>query len=239
MKISVKNMVLAPGALFVTVMLAAPTQANTDFYTLSIAENPNKLSESQGFAVRGGSGAESHGFNMLAQNNDIGPDGLKRRGDGTIDDDQPGVVRQNDDIGPDGLKRRGDGTIDDDQPGVGFGREHNRLIHSKERNREVLDDGTAVRTRTDTWVTPDGVLVRERSETRTVLPDGTKARERIDRRFDADGNIIRERIDVRDTDHGGRRDRVDSFDRPERMDRSGRPDRPERPDRPDDHSGRH
>jgi hypothetical protein len=158
------------------------------------------------------------------------------------------ILAQSNDIGPDGLKRRGDGSIDDDQPGTGFGREHKQLIHSKERNREILDDGTAVRTRTDTWVTPDGAVVRERFETRSVLPDGTKARERVERRFDAEGNVIRERIDVRDVGHSGSRDGVASFDRPERLDRSGKPDRPDRvdrsdsfdrPDRLDDHSGRH
>ena len=54
---------------------------------------------------------------IVSSDDDIGPDGLKRRGDGSIDDDQPGSVSSSDDIGPDGLKRRGDGSIDDDQPG--------------------------------------------------------------------------------------------------------------------------
>ena len=49
----------------------------------------------------------------------IGADGLKRRGDGTIDDSQRGDRgRGTDDVGPDGLKRRGDGSIDDSQPGA-------------------------------------------------------------------------------------------------------------------------
>ena len=34
---------------------------------------------------------------------DIGADGLKRRGDGSIDDSQPGVPDSDDDIGADGL----------------------------------------------------------------------------------------------------------------------------------------
>jgi hypothetical protein len=54
---------------------------------------------------------------VLSISNDIGSDGLKRRGDGSIDDNQPGQASHNDDIGSDGLKRRGDGSIDDSQPG--------------------------------------------------------------------------------------------------------------------------
>jgi len=46
-----------------------------------------------------------------ASSDDIGADGLKRRGDGSIDDSQPGVADSDDDIGPDGLKRRGDGSM--------------------------------------------------------------------------------------------------------------------------------
>lgn len=72
---------------------------------------------------------------VLAQiSDDFGTDGLKRRGDGSIDDDQSGARRDDrgsrgkrgrddsrarrdgEDVGSDGLKRRGDGSIDDDQP---------------------------------------------------------------------------------------------------------------------------
>lgn len=237
------------GAMSVLVIPPATASASTERdQVVSVRPSLANFNNFEKLAVQNAPIRRTERSLILAQSNDIGPDGLKRRGDGSIDDDQPGMVLQNDDIGPDGLKRRGDGSIDDDQPGTGFGREHKQLIHSKERNREILDDGTAVRTRTDTWVTPDGAVVRERFETRSVLPDGTKARERVERRFDAEGNVIRERIDVRDVGHSGSRDGVASFDRPERLDRSGKPDRPDRvdrsdsfdrPDRLDDHSGRH
>ena len=61
--------------------------------------------------VAGAAGAQSR--------DDFGADGLKRRGDGTIDDSQAGRRggRVSDDLGADGLKRRGDGSIDDSQPG--------------------------------------------------------------------------------------------------------------------------
>jgi hypothetical protein len=52
---------------------------------------------------------------------DFGPNGLKLRGDGTVDDTQPraraavSAPRGVNDIGPNGLKLRGDGTVDDNQ----------------------------------------------------------------------------------------------------------------------------
>ncbi len=68
---------------------------------------------------------------------DIGEDGLKRRGDGSIDDN--GI---DDDIGEDGLKHRGDGSIDDDQGGdddsdsSGRGSNHERGRDRDEDDRE-------------------------------------------------------------------------------------------------------
>lgn len=50
----------------------------------------------------------------LASLDDVGPDGLKRRGDGSLDDSRPGVADLDGDIGEDDLKRRLDGSIDDD-----------------------------------------------------------------------------------------------------------------------------
>jgi hypothetical protein len=54
---------------------------------------------------------------LIEISDDLNADGVKLRGDGSIDDDQPGADDDNsdDDIGEDGLKRRGDGSIDDDQ----------------------------------------------------------------------------------------------------------------------------
>ncbi len=72
---------------------------------------------------------------MAQRTDDIGADGLKRRGDGSIDDSQPGVGdrRISDDIGADGLKRRGDGSIDDSQPGADRVRDRDR---SRDRDRD-------------------------------------------------------------------------------------------------------
>ena len=60
--------------------------------------------------LRRGSGLHSDDFNEQ---------GLKLRGDGSIDDSQPGISRsRSDDFNAQGLKLRGDGSIDDSQPGT-------------------------------------------------------------------------------------------------------------------------
>lgn len=46
---------------------------------------------------------------------DVGADGVKRRGDGSVDDDRA-VSAGNDDRDANGVKRRGDGTVDDNSP---------------------------------------------------------------------------------------------------------------------------
>lgn len=46
--------------------------------------------------------------------------GLKLRGNGTVDDSQPGVATSSDDI-VGGIKFRGDGSVDDSQPGQAGG----------------------------------------------------------------------------------------------------------------------
>lgn len=74
----------------------------------------------------------------ISVSDDLNEDGLKLRGDGSIDDDQDGVDDANDDIGDDGLKRRGDGSIDDDQTGDDDrGVEHAR---GRDRDREDRED---------------------------------------------------------------------------------------------------
>ena len=68
---------------------------------------------------------------------DVGPDGLKRRGDGSVDDSRPDQAGDiDDDIGPDGLKRRGDGSIDNSQPDGLSGRERSKDFSKPEDSRD-------------------------------------------------------------------------------------------------------
>lgn len=91
-----------------------------------------------------GASAQSSGTTIPSPtSDDIGADGLKRRGDGTIDDSQPDDSRTDDDIGEDGLKRRGDGSIDASQPSEadhrGRGRGSDREMEGssgRDENRE-------------------------------------------------------------------------------------------------------
>ncbi len=72
---------------------------------------------------------------------DIGPDGLKRRGDGSIDDSQAGLMPGdwsfNEDSGLDGLERRGDGSIDDDN--YRSHDHHQDRLHRSGRDRDRDD----------------------------------------------------------------------------------------------------
>lgn len=73
---------------------------------------------------------------------DLNADGVKLRGDGSVDDDQPnadGTV-SDDDIGDDGLKHRGDGSIDDDQ---NAGDDHSNgedHVRGRDRQRDDRED---------------------------------------------------------------------------------------------------
>ena len=76
----------------------------------------------------------------ISLSDDLNADGVKLRGDGSIDDDQPNADGSisDDDIGEDGLKHRGDGSIDDDQTGEDHqGRDHAR---GRDRDRADRDD---------------------------------------------------------------------------------------------------
>jgi len=59
-------------------------------------------------------GPEAHGRggDRVRVGEDVGNDGVKRRGDGTIDDDAGDRGRKTE-TGSSGVKRRGDGSIDD------------------------------------------------------------------------------------------------------------------------------
>ncbi|MEQ1783134.1 MAG: hypothetical protein ABMA14_17390 [Hyphomonadaceae bacterium] len=72
----------------------------------------------------------------ISISDDLNADGVKLRGDGSIDDDQPnaGGAASDDDIGDDGLKHHGDGSVDDDQTG---GEDH---VRGRDRERDDRDD---------------------------------------------------------------------------------------------------
>jgi hypothetical protein len=165
---------------------------------------------------------------MAQVSNDV-VNGVKLRGDGTVDDTQPravGAPRRAglDDLGPKGLKLRGDGTVDDTQPGVA--RRPNDDIGAdglKRRGDGSIDDNQPGLGRGP---------VEDRSRRERFVQDG----KRIERGFDADGNLIRERI--RDdhsgrgsgdrNDGSGRGERSGHGDHDDRSDHMARNNRPER-----------
>jgi hypothetical protein len=155
---------------------------------------------------------------MAQVSNDV-VNGVKLRGDGSVDDTQPGAVGAPrraglDDIGADGLKRRGDGSIDDNQPGLGRG-----PMEDRSRRERFIEDGKRIERRYDA----DGTLIRERSR-----PDRGPG-ERIERRFNGDGELIRERIQSGNSGRGS--DRSDSLVHGDRLDRVERSERAERSER--------
>lgn len=153
---------------------------------------------------------------------DIGADGLKQRGDGSIDDSQPGVRggevemhRERTRVeGEDGSETRTDSFVFVN-PGTG-------VTTERTRTRERLADGSETRTTTDRRIAEDGTVLRERSDTRTRAGHDDIEHEDHDRHERA------ERAERSD-----RSDRAERAERPERADRPERPERPERVDRPE------
>lgn len=77
---------------------------------------------------------------LISVSDDINSEGVKLRGDGSVDDDQTNADGSvsDDDIGEDGLKHRGDGSIDDDQTGDDTrGGDH---VRGRDREREDRDE---------------------------------------------------------------------------------------------------
>ncbi len=156
---------------------------------------------------------------LMAQVSNDSVNGVKLRGDGTVDDTQPGVARAVrrtglDDIGPNGLKLRGDGTVDDAQPGVRRG-----PIEDRSRRERFVEDGKRIERRYDFG----GNLIRER------IRDDHSGRGGGDRN-DRSGRGERSGHDDH-FDHMARNDRPDRADRSERGERSERSERAERSER--------
>jgi hypothetical protein len=130
---------------------------------------------------------------------DLGPDGLKVRGDGSVDDTQPGVVGGGVDV-PD---VRGDGSPED-RPGDDLlGHPDNHII--KEDERSVTEDGTQVLQRRDVHVNPVTGVQREKTETRERNPDGSETRVRTVTFTDANGEVIAESTRTREKEARGER----------------------------------
>ena len=147
-----------------------------------------------------------------------------------------GAQSVSDDVGPDGLKRRGDGSIDDTQPGDiggGAGAVDDFVRVDRQESRTTDPDGTTRRERMDVHVNPATGVTRERVRSRVRNPDGSETRVRTERFIDADGNVLSEttRLRERGADRADRAEREDRVERPERAERPDRPERAERPDR--------
>lgn len=159
-----------------------------------------------------------------------------------------GVDRVSDDIRPDGLKRRGDGSIDDDQPGRNAehqdrGQREDRIKIEDSDVRTRADDGTRSRERTRVTVNPVTGERRERTRIEVVNPDGSRSEIRSEKRIAADGTVLRERTRTREraargerAERGERAARGERAERPERADRSERGERSERSERSDRNS---
>ena len=156
-----------------------------------------------------------------------------------------GAQSVSDDVGPDGLKRRGDGSIDDTQPGDisgGAGAVDDFVrVGDRQESRTTDPDGTTRRERMDVHMNPATGVTRERERSRVRNPDGSRTRVRTERFIDADGNLLSEttRVRERGADRADRAEREDRVERPERAERPDRPERAERPERPErtDRSG--
>lgn len=150
---------------------------------------------------------------------DLRADGVKLRGDGSVDDSQPG--------------RPGGGGFDD-SPGV-----DDSINLSRERETVVLEDGTVIETEERVQQNPITGNIRTRTETETEFPDGSESRVRTTVITDEDGNVLseftrsREKPAREDRDDDDRRGRGGREDRPDRDD-DDREDRPERVERDDD-----
>lgn len=161
----------------------------------------------------------------LPDSDDIGSDGLKRRGDGSIDDDQPG--QENDDDHKMRGRNRGHGSGDDDHERRGRNRGHGnaddvtgdtaRTDNSGKGRMERLDDDNQGRGR-------GRGRNRGRGNIDDVVIDDTA-------RTDNSGKGRMERLDEDNRGRGRGRGRHGRVDRVERQDRSGKSDRAERPDR--------
>lgn len=193
---------------------------------------------------------------------DINADGLKLRGDGTVDDTQPGTARTRSDL-VNGIKLRGDGSVDDSQPtGAHPIRTVETIVNddgsatttstrdltatgaapSRLRTVETTRDesGNLVeRTRTDIRTNADDVVVRERVSTVEIV-DGQAIHTRTDIRRNDAGEIIRSRERVESASRVERAERPVKLERAERAERVERVERPEKAERPEkvERSGR-
>ena len=154
---------------------------------------------------------------VLFDNDDI-VNGVKFRGDGSIDDSQPGQARTDDDIGSDGLKRRGDGSIDDSQPGQGDNdrnkmRGRNRGHENRDDSMRKDDSGKGRMNRLDRDNRGRGRVRHGRIE-RPERKDRSEKSERVERPERQERSERSERVE-----RPGRQERSE---RPERLDRSGR-----------------
>jgi hypothetical protein len=136
-----------------------------------------------------------------------------------------------DDIGSDGIKRRGDGSIDDDQRDGTPSDDDDRIVIENTDVRTRGEGGARTRERSKITVNPVTGERRERTRNVVRLADGSKVETRTEIRTDAEGNVLRERTRTREKDARGRDRGRDDADRSDRADRSERADRAEREDR--------
>lgn len=137
-----------------------------------------------------------------------GGTGLKLRGDGSVDDTQPGSPAGSDDV-VGGVKRRGDGSIDDNStPGSETGDDRR-----SGRAKQVLSSDPRERRseRAKSRVEDNRERHETRVKTREVV-DGVRVR-----------TETRERTEIRDRgDRTERSERTERAERGERQERSGR-----------------
>lgn len=178
------------------------------FLTIGVAQAQTASDDIvNGVKLRGDGSVDDTQPGAPSGGNDI-VNGVKLRGDGSVDDSQPGNATGSDDV-VNGVKRRGDGSIDDNStPGSETGR-RNR----SERAEEVLSSDAKDRRSERAKSRVEGN--RERHETRLKtreVVDGVRVR-----------TETRERVEIRDrAERGERAERSERVERAEREDRSGR-----------------
>lgn len=166
---------------------------------------------------------------------DFTPDGVKLRGDGSVDDSQPSgampVVTNETVVNPDGTT-----TVirTVSQSATGAAPERTRTMEMS-----FDADGRLVQqSRNETRTNADGVVVRERSRSMEFV-DGVPAQIRTDIRRNDAGEVVRTRERVERADRSTRVERpetvarIETATRPERVERTERTERAERAERPE------
>ncbi|NMG73388.1 hypothetical protein [Aromatoleum diolicum] len=176
-----------------------------------------------------------HGTTVgAADSDDLTAEGVKLRGDGSVDDSQP--------MGAAPVQTVETVTNPDGTTTVTRVRTLSATGAAPTRNRSMemtfgTDGGLLEQSRTDIRTNADGVVVRERSSSLELI-DGVPVRTRSDIRRNDAGEVIRSLERVKTVDRPAsssieRAERIEKRERPEKLERIEKVERLERIERPE------